>query len=145
MTTLYDVPADILVEELSKKLKNEYEQIKPPVWAAYVKTSVHKERAPDDKDWWFKRCASILRKVYLNGPVGVSRLRTAYGGLKNRGRKPEHFYKGSGAIIRNAFKQLEAAGLIEKVDSGRVITPKGRSLIDKTAYQIYKASKKNAK
>ena len=144
MTNVYDVPADSLIQRVSEKLKEEYKEVKPPSWAPFVKTSAHKERAPEDPQWWFKRCASILRKVYLNGPVGVSRLRTAYGGSKDRGRKPEHSYKGSGAIIRNALKQLEAAGLIEKVELGRVISPKGKSLLDKVAHEIYLELKKNA-
>ncbi|MHA1410391.1 MAG: 30S ribosomal protein S19e, partial [Candidatus Odinarchaeia archaeon] len=116
----------------------EFKEIKPPSWALFVKTSAHKQRAPDDKEWWYTRSASVLRRVYVRGPVGVSRMRTVYGGRKNRGSKPEHFFKSSGTIIRNIFKQLEDAGLIKKTEKGRVITPKGRSLIDKTAYNIYK-------
>jgi small subunit ribosomal protein S19e len=26
-------------------------------------------------DWWFVRAASMLRKLYLRGPIGVSRMR----------------------------------------------------------------------
>ena len=49
-----------------------------------------------------------------------------------------HFRKGSGAIIRNALHQLEDAGLVEKVEGGRVVSPKGRSFLDKTAGEIIK-------
>ncbi|MFX0068177.1 MAG: 30S ribosomal protein S19e [Promethearchaeota archaeon] len=147
MTTVFDVPADTLIREVARILKEDYEEVTPPSWAPYVKTGSHKERAVADPDWWFVRCASILRKVYLTYPVGISRLRTAYGGKKRRGSRPEHFRKGSGAIIRNALGQLEAAGLVQKEEKkGRMLTPKGRSLLDLTAHKIHQAlQKKNKK
>ncbi len=148
MPTAYDVPADSLIRELSTRLKEEFKEIEAPAWAPFVKTSVSKERAPEDPDWWFKRCASLLRKIYIYGPVGVSRLRTAYGGRQHRGKSPERFAKGSGAIIRNALQQLEKAGLVQKNTGGRKITDKGRSLIDKIASEIlkktYKVSRKTS-
>ncbi|MFX1485967.1 MAG: 40S ribosomal protein S19, partial [Promethearchaeota archaeon] len=98
MTTVFDVPADTLIREVAKILKKDYEQVTPPSWASYVKTGSHKERAVENPEWWFVRCASILRKVYLTYPIGVSRLRTTYGGRKRKGSRPEHFRKGSGAI-----------------------------------------------
>jgi len=72
----------------------------------------------------------------IESPVGVSRLRTAYGGRKNRGHAPEHFYKGSGNIIRKALQELEKLGLVEKTPKGRVITPKGRSFLDNLAKEV---------
>ncbi|MEX2701661.1 MAG: 30S ribosomal protein S19e [Candidatus Baldrarchaeia archaeon] len=136
MATVYDVPADILIRRIAEELKKS-DKIKPPEWAAYVKTGAHKENPPVDPDWWYIRCASILRKLYIHGPVGVSRLRTAYGGRKNRGVKPEHFRKGSGAIIRKILQQLEEAKLVEKADkSGRRLTPLGRSFLDRLAYEV---------
>lgn len=144
MPTVYDVNADRLIDELSRKFKKDFKEIKSPAWAQFVKTSVSKERAPEDEDWWFKRCASILRKLYIHGPVGVSRIRTVYGGRKNRGRRPEKFCKGSGSIIRNAFKQLQEAGLVEKVTGGRKVTHKGQSLLDKTASEILKQTIKSS-
>lgn len=134
MTTVYDVPADKLIEGLKEKLK-EVKEISPPEWTTFVKTSSGKERSPDQEDWWYIRAASILRKVYLRGPVGVSRLRRVYGSKKNRGHKPAKFRRASGAIIRNIFKQLEAAGLVKK-ETGRVITPKGQSLLDTLSKEI---------
>lgn len=132
------VPPQVLIDELAKYLKENVEEVKPPEWALYVKTGSHKERVPDDPDWWYKRCASLLRKIYLNGPVGIERLRTVYGGRKNMGTVREHFRKAGGAIIRNTLQQLEKAGLVEKTPRGRILTNKGRSLIDKIAAQIFK-------
>ena len=82
MTTVYDVPADLLIKRVAEKLKS---MVKPPEWAKYVKTGVHKQRAPEQEDWWYIRLASILRRVYIDGPVGIERLRTYYGGRKRRG------------------------------------------------------------
>ncbi|MHA1596591.1 MAG: 30S ribosomal protein S19e [Candidatus Asgardarchaeia archaeon] len=136
MPTVYDVPADLLIQRVAEKLK-EMKEIKPPDWAKFVKTGSFKERGPMNDDWWYVRCASILRKVYMNGPVGINRLRNAYGGRERRGAKPEHFRKGSGSIVRNSLKQLESANLIEKVEGkGRIISQKGRSFLDKTANEI---------
>jgi small subunit ribosomal protein S19e len=134
MTTVYDVPADKLIEKLKEKLKT-VKELTPPTWAKFVKTSAANERAPDQEDWWYIRAASILRKVYLRGPVGVSRLRRVYGSKKNRGHKPERFRRASGAVIRNILQQLGKAGLV-KEEMGRVITPQGQSLLDTLSKEI---------
>ena len=137
MTTVFDVPADLLINQVAEEFKAN-DKIEPPAWSNFVKTGVHKERKPENLDWWFVRCASILRRVYIDGPVGVMSLRTFYGGKKDRGVRPEKFRKGSGAIIRGALHQLEDAGYVEKVEGGRVITPAGRSFLDKKSGEIIK-------
>ncbi len=137
MTTVFDVPADVLITEVAEEFKNN-DKINPPAWSNFVKTGVHKERKPENKDWWYVRLASILRRVYMDGPVGVMSLRTFYGGKKDRGVTPEVFRKGSGSIIRNALHQLEDAGYVEIVEGGRVVTPEGRSFMDKKSGEIIK-------
>ncbi len=139
MVTALEVPADLLIERVAEKLRK-MPQIRPPAWAYYVKTGAHKERLPDNPDWWYYRAASILRKLYKRGrPVGIERLRTAYGGRVNRGVAPERFMKGSGSIVRKILQQLERAGLVRKVrGKGRVLTEQGRSLLDNTAHEIMK-------
>ncbi|MFP3951216.1 MAG: 30S ribosomal protein S19e [Candidatus Bathyarchaeia archaeon] len=137
MTTVYDVPADILIERLSAYLKENVDEIDPPEWANYVKTGNHAERMPQNPDWWYVRNSSLLRKLYMKGPIGVSRLRKEYGGRKRIGMRKAHFKKAGGNIIRTSLQQLEAAGLAEKEENkGRVITPKGRSLLDALSSQI---------
>jgi len=137
MTTAYDVPADVLIDRLSKYLKENYKEIQPPEWSGYVKTGSHAERVPQNPDWWYVRSASMLRKLYMNGPIGVSRLRKEYGGRKRRGVKPAHFAKAGGNIIRTILQQLERAGLAQKdKNNGRTITGKGRSLLDAMSTQI---------
>ena len=117
-----------------------YEELKPPEWAAYAKTGVHKERPPTQDNWWHLRAAAVLRKVSLQGPIGTEKLRVAYGGRKNRGHKPDKFKKGSGSVIRAVLQQLEAAGLVKQAEAaghkGRVITPQGQSLLDRAANEV---------
>ncbi len=134
-----DVPAQELIEKVAEKLKK-IETIKPPEWARFVKTGMHKERPPVRDDWWYVRAAAVLRSVYKLGPIGVSKLRRKYGGLKNRGFASEHFYKGSGSIIRKILQQLEKAGLVKQeekgVHKGRSLTKQGFELLTKTAEEL---------
>ncbi len=133
MATLYDSNPSEIINKAAPELKK-MKAIQLPDWAKVVKTGPGQDRPPQDLDWWFYRSASILRKVYVRGPIGVSKLRNFYGKKKNRGTRPEKFYKASGKIIRTILQQLEAEGLItsaEKgVHKGRVVTPKGQSFLD---------------
>lgn len=139
MTTPYDVPPQPLIDALSGKLK-ERSGIQPPPWAAFVKTGVHREKAPVNREWWHGRVASVLRRVYLEGPVGVERLRGAYGGARDRGAAPDRAKKGSGSIVREALQQLEKEKLVENVKGqGRRVTPAGRALVDAAAFDAKKA------
>lgn len=135
MTTAYDIPAENLIGEIKEKLENE-DKIQPPGWSHFVKTGVHKELPPVSNDWWFIRGASILRSLYMNGPIGVERLSSIYGGKKNRGSKPHRKMKGSGSIIRNLVQQLEKIGYIESTKDGRVISSSGRSMIDNLSFKL---------
>ncbi len=137
MATVYDVPPKRLIEDVSEVLKKT-DGIEPPQWAPFVKTGVHKEKAPIQKDWWYTRVSAVLRSVYMKGPIGTSQLRGKYGGKQNRGSKPSHAAKGSGSIIREVIHQLEKSGMLEKTPEGRIVSPKGRSLLDNTAYEILK-------
>ncbi len=146
MTTIFDVPTDVLLERVAEKLKK-MPEIKQPEWAYYVKTGVSRERRPSNPEWWHIRAASILRKIYIHGPIGTEKLRNMYGGRKNNGSKPEHFRKGGGKIIRVILQHLESAGLVKHVEredgvKGRVLTDKGRSLLDKTAFEVKKTLEK---
>ena len=139
MPTIYNTDPSELVEKASEELKNT-ESIKAPEWAPFVKTGMHKERPPIKSNLWYMRTASILKQVYKYGPIGVSKLRIKYGGKKNRGVQTEHFYKGSGNIIRKIMQQLEKEGFVKKdlksVHKGRSITAKGKKFLDEIAGKI---------
>lgn len=140
-----DVPVNELVTQVASELKK-MPEMNPPEWAAFVKTGAHKERPPVDEDWWFTRSAAMLLKIQKLGPVGVSKLRVHYGGKKNRGVRPGKFVKGSGNIARKIMQQLDSIELTKKVEKeqrkGRIIQPKGVSLLDKCAKTVQKAQKK---
>jgi small subunit ribosomal protein S19e len=139
MTTLYDVSATKLIELTAMKLKDD-EQFAPPEWAAWVKTGVHKEHPPQNDDWWYVRCAALLRRIAIDGPVGTQRLRSVYGGKTDNSVKPERFVKGSGSIIRKAMQQLENAGLVRTTPKGREISSEGRAFLDNGAYELSKSA-----
>ncbi len=127
-----------LVNAVSAKL-GESDEFKPPQWSKFVKTGAAKVRNPDSKDWWFVRTASILRRIYIDGPVGTSRLRTVYGSRKKRGTERERTCRASGSIIRKILQQLEKSGMIKKTDKpkkGRTITPKGQKFLEGVAKTV---------
>jgi len=111
--------------------------MKEPEWARWVKTGSQAERPPADSGWWFIRAASMLRKLYVHGPVGLSDLERAYGGSKARHYYPKHHRDAGGSSIRRILKQLEQAELVAKTPKGRVLSPKGRAMLDKTSKQIF--------
>lgn len=137
MAKVFDVPADDLILKLSDQLKKD-KKINPPEWASYVKTGPHVEKIPQNKDWWYTRCASLVRKVYLHGPIGISDLKSYYGGRKRIGYNLDHHKDAGGAIIRNALQQLEASGYVEKKSKGRSISSEGMKRVDRLATEIFK-------
>jgi|SaaInlStandDraft_6_1057023.scaffolds.fasta_scaffold00106_34 small subunit ribosomal protein S19e len=140
MASFNNVPQCELVDKTAEKLKN-IPEISAPEWAGIVKTGTHKQRPPAKSDWWYVRVAAILRTLALKGPIGVSKLRTKYGGKKRRGHKPAEFRKGSGSIIRKALQQLDKAGLSEKkekdIHRGRIITTKGIRVLNDAAKDLF--------
>jgi len=142
MVTVYDVPAEQLIAKVAAKLR-ELDTIKPPEWADYVKTGRHTEKAPVQKDWWYTRSASILRKVAIKGPIGTSRLAEEYGGFADRGSRPNKAVKGSRNIARKSIMKLEASGLVAKnKNKGRIVTSKGQKLLDAAAKEVADAASK---
>jgi small subunit ribosomal protein S19e len=134
VTTAYDVKAQPLIEHLKEDIR---EIVETPDWAKYSKSGSDSERVPEQDDWYQIRCASILRKLYLDGPSGVSSLRTYYGSRKDNGHGPEHHEDSSGKVIRTALQNLEENGLVETEEGeGRKITDTGRSLVDTNAAEV---------
>lgn len=142
MTTAFDVPADMLIRQVAEELKKRPE-FTPPAWAAFAKTGVHKEMPPEDPDWWFVRAAAVLRRVYVDGPIGVERMRSFYGGKQDRGSKPSKFRKGSGSVLRKSLQQLEKAGFVLHDKTGRRVSPEGASFIDGIAHSLKPSVSKN--
>ena len=135
MLTPKDVDHIKFVRAVAEELKKN-ENVKPHALAGFVKSGVNAERPPEQKDFWFLRSAAILRKAYTRGPVGVSRLRTAFGSRKRRGHKPAHHRLAGGKFIRMMLQQLEKAGYLQKIQKpvhGRALTPAGQKFLDAVA------------
>ena len=50
MTTLYDIPAEILNPALAARLE-ETKSVSTPEWAEFVKTGADRERPPSQTNW----------------------------------------------------------------------------------------------
>lgn len=139
MTTPHDVPASKFIDRLAKNLRENVDEVQPLPWSTFAKTGTHVEKQPQNPNWWYIRTASILRKVYIHGPIGLENLRSDYGGRKNRGSKPNRVTKAGGSDIRKILQQLEKAGLVQTTrPKGRVVTPKGRKLMQDVAGDLSK-------
>jgi small subunit ribosomal protein S19e len=137
MAKVFDVPSDVLIKRLADILKNE--DIPARSWIPFVKTGAHADKPPQDREWWYTRCASLMRKIYLNGPIGINELRNVYGGGRPSGYGAAHHKDASGAIIRNAIQGLEKLGYVEKIEKkGRVVSKQGMQKLDRLATEILK-------
>jgi small subunit ribosomal protein S19e len=139
LTTPHDVPASKFIDRLAKYLKENIDEVQPLQWTSVAKTGMHVEKPPQNPNWWYVRSASILRKVYIHGPIGLEDLRSDYGGRKNRGSKPDKVRKAGGSNIRKILQQLETAELIvTSRPEGRKMSPKGRKLMQEVAGDLTK-------
>jgi small subunit ribosomal protein S19e len=137
MATLYDVPTEDLIEALAERLADD-DGFDEPDWATITKTGVGRELPPEQEDFWHHRAASVFRKVAVDGPVGVERLRTAYGDSKQGSTRyrvrPDQKTDASGKIIRTVLQQLEDADYVQQEGSaGRAITGEGEALLNEVA------------
>ncbi len=134
---VYDFDQKEFNLKLAEALKK-VPEFKKPEWVDFVKSSPSKARPIDDADFWHKRAASILKQIYKNKTVGFNRLRTKYGSKKNRGMKPEKFFKSGGKIIRTILQQSDKAGFTEafkpqkgtRLKAGRRLTEKGAKFLE---------------
>ena len=142
MTTVRDVPADALIAKIAENLRDR-STMSMPEWAGFVKTGVHREKVPENPDWWSIRAAALLRKIALKGPIGVNHLASEFGGRSDSAARPSHSRRGSRKIIRTILQQLEEESLIEsmlrpgtEIGLGRAVTSSGHSLLDNMAHEI---------
>lgn len=91
-----------------------------------------KELPPLDPDWYYVRSASIARRIYLNGGIGVGALAHWYGDAKSTKSRPEHHHPAARGLIRHILKNLQDNGLVEEIPKkgGRRITSEGQKELD---------------
>ncbi|KAK4755170.1 hypothetical protein SAY87_008927 [Trapa incisa] len=110
--TVKDVSPHEFVKAYAAHLKRSG-KVELPHWTDIVKTATFKELAPYDPDWYYIRAASMARKIYLRGGLGVGAFRRIYGGSKRNGSRPPHFCKSSGSIARHILQQLQNMNIID--------------------------------
>lgn len=138
MATFYDAPAEDLIEAVAETLEDELDR---PDWAEVTKTGTARDLPPEQENFWALRGASLLRKVAVDGPVGVDRLATAYGGAKQGSTRyrvrPNRKTSGSRKVVRILLQQLEELGYVSNNEKrGREVTGEGRQLLDETAVEV---------
>ncbi|KAG6420972.1 hypothetical protein SASPL_117518 [Salvia splendens] len=134
--TVKDVSPHEFVKAYAAHLKRSG-KMELPEWTDIVKTGVLKELAPYDPDWYYIRAASMARKIYLRGGIGVGSFRRIYGGSKRNGSRPRHFGKSSGSVARHILQELEKMNIIEmEPRGGRRITSNGRRDLDQVSGRI---------
>ncbi|MCL5419887.1 MAG: 40S ribosomal protein S19 [Candidatus Marsarchaeota archaeon] len=138
MANVLEVDGNAFIRLTAARLKAA--EVRKPGYVDYVKAGAGRERVPADPDFYFIRCASILRQVYLNGPIGISTLRTRYGNRKRHVVHRHHHLKAGGSVIKDSFDSLEKLGYIKKTEHGRIITPAGKSFVDKISNEMAKGA-----
>jgi len=140
--TVKDVPAGKYIAALAAHFKKSA-KIEVPDWADIVKTGTFKELCPQDPDWYFVRAASIARRVYLRGGVGVGEFARIYGGLKSNGARRPHYATAATGLIRHILAQLQELDLVSKKKDrkGRFLTRNGQRELDTIAGQLAAALK----
>lgn len=140
--TVKDVPAGEFISALAAHFKKS-QKLEVPEWADIVKTGTFKELCPQDPDWYFVRAASIARRVYLRGGVGVGEFARIYGGLKSNGARRPHYAIAATGVIRHILQQLQELDLVakKKERKGRFLTKNGQRELDTIAGQLAAARK----
>ncbi|XP_011156555.1 40S ribosomal protein S19a [Solenopsis invicta] len=143
--TLKDVDQQKFVKAFAAFLKKTG-KMRVPEWVDIVKTAKFKELAPYDPDWYYIRCAALVRHIYIRSPIGVGAVTKIFGGRKRNGTHPSHFCRSASGVARKALQSLEQLKLIEKAPlGGRKLTSQGRRDLDRIAAQVKAKSKKQLK
>lgn len=137
MVDVNKVPAELLLKNLAKRFQDD-KRVTIEEWMKFAKAGIHKEKAWEQEDWFYKRLASTLRRVYLLGPIGTSRLSEYYGGRVDRGAKRYHPARGSKSIVRHTLMTLEKLGYVKKDKNGRSVSPQGQSILDQASKEVIK-------
>ena len=136
-TSLKDCNPDLFVKAFAEHMKLKG-YLECPKRLDYAKTSVAKELAPQDPDWFYIRAAAVLRHLYFHPDSGVDRLRKVYSSKKRNGSAPNHTCRASGKILRTIVQQLESIGFLEQdlKKHGRRLSRKGCNTVNAFARQL---------
>lgn len=135
--TVRDVKTFRFIKVMASHLKQSGKLFVPNC-AEYIKTSHGREKAPENPDWYYIRCAAVLRRIYLRPGTGLGGLSKKFGSKKNRGSQPEITTRAATGPLHWACKSLEGLKYISKGKvSGRILTKEGRRVADTIAANIF--------
>lgn len=141
--TMRDVSANKWVRAMAAHLKQSGKLFVPNC-TELMKQSTGNQRAPENPDWYFYRCAAVLRRVYVRPGTGYGGLGKAFGMLKNNGSRPEKTVKAVRGLLHWACRSLEGLKLLAKGKvKGRVLTREGKRACDTIAFNV-KSGRKTA-
>ena len=134
--TLRDVSANKWIRAMAQHLKQSGKLFVPSC-TELVKQSHGNQRAPQNPDWYFYRCAAVLRRIYVRPGTGYGGLSKAFAIKKNNGSRPEKTVRASTGLLHWACRSLEGLKLIGKgKESGRILTKDGRRKCDAIAFNV---------
>ncbi|XP_037955813.1 40S ribosomal protein S19-like [Teleopsis dalmanni] len=111
-------------------------KLKMPADAILFKAGKCKKLIPINADWFYLRCASILRRMYKRGPIGIGKLREMYGGRRRRAFRPRYFSIVADGLLIVVLKALSQAKMIKFVPGGRTLTYRAQRKIYRLAQII---------
>lgn len=134
--TLRDVNAWRWIKSAARHFKQEGKLFVPNC-TELVKSSHGRERAPQNQDWYYIRCAAILRALYLRPGEGYGGLSKRFASKKNNGSRPEHGVRACKGLLHWGCKSLTQLGLVEPgAESGQRLTKKGKKFVDGVAFLV---------
>ena len=134
--TVRDVSANKWVRAMAGHLKQSGKLFVPNC-TELMKQCNANQRAPQNPDWYFYRCAAVLRRVYCRPGTGYGGMGKAFGMLKNNGSRPEKTVKALRGLLHWACRSLEGLKLIQKgKEQGRILTREGRRACDTIAFNV---------
>jgi len=135
--TVKDVPAQEFIFALAAFFKRS-QKLELPAWHDIVKTGTFKELPPQSADWYYVRAASLARRVYLRGGLGMGALTRSYGGNDYKAKGKPHHVDGARGLNRYILQKLQELDLVSTrpEKKGRWLTANGQKELDTIAAQV---------
>ena len=97
--TVLDVDYNVFINALANKLKADG-KLAQPDWTQFVKTGVTRQYSPNEQNWYYLKAAAILRRVYIQGPLGIKDFRKIFASEKQSCVGKSHHVLASGKLCR---------------------------------------------
>lgn len=122
-----DALSDYLISSNKVKLPENYD---------ILKTGYGREHAPEDRNWYYIRLASIVRKIILKGRVSHGKLAADYGNRKDRGVRPSKKTGAGKYLIDTALKNLESMGWINWSQGNDILTSSAKEILSEIIEKV---------